>query len=80
MQRIRETEENDFYFEFFKRIERNKKSVFLLGDTQEKIDSLKAELAEDYPKPVSYTHLDVYKRQQLHSAGSDYVCGTLFEQ
>ena len=34
MQRIRETEENDFYFEFFKRIERNKKSVFLLGDTQ----------------------------------------------
>lgn len=52
MQRIRETEENDFYFEFFKRIERNKKSVFLLGDTQEKIDSLKAELTEDYPKLV----------------------------
>ena len=52
MQRIRETEENDFYFEFFKRIERNKKSVFLLGDTQEKIDSLKAELAEDYPKLI----------------------------
>ena len=48
MQRIRETEENDFYFEFFKRIERNKKSVFLLGDTQEKIDSLKAELTEEY--------------------------------
>ena len=52
MQRIRETEENDFYFEFFKRIERNKKSVFLLGDTQEKIDSLKAELTEDYPKLI----------------------------
>ena len=29
MQRIKETEENDFYFEFFKRVERNKKSVFL---------------------------------------------------
>ena len=42
----------DFYFEFFKRIERNKKSVFLLGDTQEKIDALKAELAEDYPKLI----------------------------
>ena len=41
-----------FYFEFFKRIERNKKSVFLLGDTQEKIDSLKAELTEDYPKLI----------------------------
>lgn len=52
MQRIRETEENDFYFEFFKRIERNKKSVFLLGDTQEKIDSLKEELNEDYPKLI----------------------------
>ena len=46
MQRIRETEENDFY------LERNKKSVFLLGDTQEKIDSLKAELTEDYPKLI----------------------------
>ena len=52
LQRIRETEENDFYFEFFKRIERNKKSVFLLGETQEKTDALKAELNEDFPKLI----------------------------
>ena len=44
MQRIRETEENDFYFEFFKRIERNKKSIFLLGDTQAKLAELQQEL------------------------------------
>ena len=48
MQRIKETEENDFYFEFFKRIERNKKSVFLLGETEEKIEELKKELQKDF--------------------------------
>ena len=37
MQRIRETEENDFYFEFFKRIERNKKSVFYLVTRRRKL-------------------------------------------
>ncbi len=50
MQRIRETEENDFYFEFFKRIERNKMKVFLLGETQEKLSELKEELGLDFPK------------------------------
>ena len=34
MQRIRETEENDFYFEFFKRIERNKKKCFFAWVTR----------------------------------------------
>ena len=29
-----------------------KEIIFLLGDTQEKIDSLKAELTEDYPKLI----------------------------
>ena len=52
MQRIKETEENDFYFEFFKRIERNKKSVFLLAETGEKLEELKQELKEQFPKLV----------------------------
>lgn len=50
MQRIRETEENDFYFEFFKRIERNKKTVFLLGEQAERISEVEKELKEDFPK------------------------------
>ena len=49
MQRIKETEENDFYFEFFKRIERNKKSVFLLANTEEKLEAEKKELLEAFP-------------------------------
>ena len=41
MQRLKETEGNDFIAEFFKRVERNRKSVFLLGEQQEKIDETK---------------------------------------
>ena len=52
MQRIKETEENDFYFEFFKRIERNKKSVFLIADTEEKLEAEKKELLETFPKLI----------------------------
>lgn len=52
MQRTREIEENDFYFEFFKRIERNKKSVFLLGETEERLDELKKEFAQRFPKLI----------------------------
>ena len=52
MQRIKETEENDFYFEFFKRVERNKKSVFLLAETEEKLTGLKQELKEFFPKLI----------------------------
>lgn len=52
MQRIRETEENDFYFEFFKRIERNQKSVFLLGETAEKTGEFQAELEREFPRLI----------------------------
>ena len=52
MQRIKETEENDFYFEFFKRIERNKKSIFLLSDTEEKLEFVKGELQNAFPKLI----------------------------
>lgn len=52
MQRIKETEENDFFFEFFKRIERNKKSIFLLGETEESIHQMKEQLQQQFPKMV----------------------------
>lgn len=50
MQRLEETEANDFTAEFFKRVERNKKSVFLLGETNEKIAAFREDLLEYYPK------------------------------
>lgn len=50
MQRLKETEKNDFFFEFFKRMERNKKSIFLLGETDEKVEQMKQKLIEEYPK------------------------------
>lgn len=50
MQRIKETEENDFFHEFFKRIERNRKSIFLLGESEDKIHEMKTKLIQAYPK------------------------------
>lgn len=52
MQRIDETEENDFSAEFFKRVERNKKSVFLLGGTEPKLARMKGQLQQEFPKLV----------------------------
>ena len=46
MQRIRETEENDFSDEFLKRVERNRKSVFIIGETQGAVDEFTQELRE----------------------------------
>lgn len=50
MQRIKETEENDFMFEFLRRMERNRKSIFVLGENEKKILSLKSRLQEQFPK------------------------------
>lgn len=52
MQRLQETVANDFAYEFFRRIERNKKSVFLLGETEEKILSVRKQLQEEFPKLI----------------------------
>ena len=52
MQRLKETEGNDFSAEFFKRVERNRKSVFLLGEQQEKIDETKEILLREYPRLI----------------------------
>lgn len=52
LQRLKETEENDFFFEFFKRVERNKKSVFLLGETEEKLEEVRMELLRKFDKLI----------------------------
>lgn len=52
MQRVQETKANDFGYEFFKRVERNKKSLFLLGETEKKLVQIKEELQKTFPKLV----------------------------
>ena len=48
-QRMRETGENEFAREFMKRIVRNKKTVYLLGDTSAQIETLQEFLRSKYP-------------------------------
>lgn len=50
MQRKREIEEHDFYFELLKRLERNHKTIFLLGKKQEEVDQALQTIGEDFPK------------------------------
>ena len=52
MQRVQETEQNDFSYEFYRRIERNKRSIFVLGQTEEDVQKVKAELQEAFPKLI----------------------------
>lgn len=52
MQRVQETMANDFVQEFFRRVERNKKSVFLLGETEEALAGVKNQLQEEFPKLI----------------------------
>lgn len=52
MQRVQETRANDFANEFFKRVERNKKSMFLLGETDAKIAYVKEALQQKFPKII----------------------------
>lgn len=49
-QRIREIKENEFLFEFLKRLERNKKAVYLLGETTEQIEAVKEEIISRFPR------------------------------
>jgi N-acetylglucosaminyldiphosphoundecaprenol N-acetyl-beta-D-mannosaminyltransferase len=50
MQRIRETEENDFFFEFFRQMEREERTLFLLGETEEQVAQSREQLTELFPK------------------------------
>lgn len=52
VQKIAEIEENDFFFELFKRIEQGGKNVFLLGETEEKLANCRARLTERFPQIV----------------------------
>ena len=52
VQRRQETTENDFAGEFFKRVERNKKSVYLLGETEHRLSDMKREFETAFPKLV----------------------------
>ncbi len=47
-QRVRETVENSFFKEFMKRIVRNRRTVYLLGDTSEQTGLLQSFLSETY--------------------------------
>lgn len=49
-QRIRETVENEFAVEFMKRLARNSKTVYLLGNTNIQIEKLQEFLMQEYPK------------------------------
>lgn len=49
-QRTREIVEHEFFREFLKRINRNRKRVFLLGETVDAVDKLNAYLREEYEK------------------------------
>ncbi len=52
IQRIHETEGNDFAAEFFKRLERNRKSVFLLGQNAEQIARERGDMLKEFPRLV----------------------------
>lgn len=49
MQRMQETKSNDFAAEFFKRVERNKKTIFVVGQTEKQIDDTKKKLHNRFP-------------------------------
>ena len=49
-QRKHEIEHHDFFFEMMKRIERNRKTVFLIGDSQEHTQQMFDQIRERYPK------------------------------
>ncbi len=50
MQRMKETGENEFFHEFMKRIIRNKKTVYLLGEKKADVEHLYAFLQDEYEK------------------------------
>lgn len=51
-QRMRETAEHEFFHEYVKRIVRNRRIVYLLGQKPEEVDGLENFLKERYPKIV----------------------------
>lgn len=50
MQRKREIDSHAFFFELMKRIERNHKRIFLLGETQLQLQEMEQFLREEFPR------------------------------
>ncbi len=49
LQRRHEVEESSFFYEFFKRLERNKKSIFIIGETVKKIQEIQEVVKDNFP-------------------------------
>ncbi len=62
LQRKLETEEKAFFFQLMKRLDRNKKSIFLLGETEKEIT-----IAQDYIKD-EFPHILIVGKQALESS------------
>ncbi len=50
MQRVHEIDEHDFYYEFMKRMEKNHKSIFILGMSREELEDTKEGIMRDFPE------------------------------
>jgi len=50
LQREHEIKDRDFFFEFFKRIERNHKSLFLVGESAEDVKETTEFIQEEFPR------------------------------
>lgn len=61
LQRKLETEEKAFFFQLMKRLDRNKKSVFLLGETEKEIMDAEEYIKEEFP------HILIVGKQALES-------------
>ncbi len=61
LQRRHETEEKAFFVQLMKRLERNKKSIFLLGETEKEIEIAAEYIGEEFP------HIRILGRQALES-------------
>ncbi|MDD6057118.1 MAG: WecB/TagA/CpsF family glycosyltransferase [Clostridiales bacterium] len=48
-QRIKETEGNDFFFEFFRLMQRRERGVFILGELKKKVEEMKERLIQEFP-------------------------------
>lgn len=51
-QRKHEIEHHDFFYELMRRIERGHKSIYLIGDVQSRMDSIRQRILELYPRSV----------------------------
>lgn len=65
-QRMKETEENEFLKEFLRRTVRNKRTVYLLGDSPEQVEALRGFLNENYEK------IKIAGAYALADCGGDY--------